>query len=173
MKKILALMLALLCLLTLAACGGEGATQKTSSTIATTVIPKPENSFYLSFSNQDLIPGAEFPVGWLPKADFVQDTPDCVNGGQTKIYSYEYLQITTYMSGETEILYSIIINPDKGANTPTAEGLYFGDDAARVEALYGTDAAKDGDVWTYRKGNVLLILQFGNDQVVGIEYQQA
>lgn len=173
MKKILALTLAALCLLSLVACGEAGNNTKTSSTIATTVIPKPENSFYLAFSNQDLIPGAVFPAGWLPEADFEQETPDCVNGGQTKLYFYEYLQVTTYMSGEQEILYSIIMNPDKGANTPTAEGLYFGDDAARVEELYGTGAEKDGDVWTYRKGNTLLILQFGNDQVVGIEYQQA
>ncbi len=173
MKKILALALAVLCLLSFAACGSEGTDSKTSSTVATTVIPKPENSFYLAFSNQDLIPGAVFPVGWLPEAEHMQETPDCVNGGQTKMYFYEYLQVTTYMSGEQEILYSVMINPDKGANIPTAEGLYFGDDAARVEELYGNGAAKDGDIWTYTKGSTQLIIQFGNDQVIGIEFKQA
>lgn len=173
MKKILALALAMLCLMSLAACNSEGYRTNTSSTIATTIIPTPEDSFFFAFSNQHLIPGAEFPMGWLPVADHAQDSPEAVNGSPAKLYFYPYLQVTTYMQGNTEILYSLIINPEKGANIPTSEGLYFGDDALRVEELYGTAAQKDGDQWTYRKGDVLLILQFSNDQVSYIEYKQA
>ena len=173
MKRILALTLAALCLLALTACTGADTGTTTSSTTATTIIPKPEEAFFLHFSNQDLVPGTVFPAGWLPEPNFSTETPDCVNGGQTRIYMYDYLQITTYESGSQEIIYSVIIDPDKGANIPTAEGLYFGDDTARAEELYGSCAVKDGDVWTCTKGDTQLILQFGSDQVIGIEYKEA
>lgn len=174
MKRIFALALAALCLLSLAACSNQSGAASSSSTIATTIIPKPEDSFYFSYHNNDLIPGADFPVDWMPVANFVQETPDCVNGKLTKRYSYDELAVIAYQSGNAEIIYQIILDPDKCANIPTAEGLRFGDSAAQVEELYGSNAEKDGDVWTYRKGNVLLILQFNEqDQVISISYSQA
>ena len=173
MKKILALALAALCLMSLAACNGGDGTVVTSSTIATTIIAKPENSFYFSFHNQDLLPGADFPGDWLPAPLFVQDTPETVNGGATKRYDYGELVIVTYQGSNHEIIYQIILDPEKGATLPTAEGLRFDDSMDEAEAIYGTCAEKDGSIWTYRKGNSLLILHFENDLVSHIEYKQA
>lgn len=172
MKKILALTLALLCLLALAACNGSQPAA-TDPTAGTTVTPKPEEAFYLHFSNQDLIPGTEFPAGWLPEPNFSTETPDCVNGGLTRLHMYDYLQVTTYEKDGKQIIYSVILDPEKAANTPTAEGLYFGDDSARVEELYGANAVKDGDIWTYTKGATQLIIQLDSDQVIGLEYKEA
>lgn len=178
MKKILALTLAVLCLLTLAACNNAAdpgaSTSSTLSTYATTVKPSPDKSYYFHYNNVDLIPGTEFDGGWLPTPINRQETNDCANGSRGWYNFYEYLQVDTYEEDGKEFIYAITLDPDKGESFSTPEGLCFGDDAARVEELYGKKAEKDGNVWTYKKGGTLLIIQFNEmEQVIEIMYQEA
>lgn len=173
MKKLLALTLAMLCVLAISGCSAPAKTATTASTYATTIPSTPKGVFYFHFNNQYLVPGWEFPGGWLPEPVFSQDGPEQVKGSATKIYFYEYLQVTTYQSGNDEVIYSIIMLPEKAATIPTTEGLYFENDRARVEELYGTGAKKDDVQWVYTQGKTQLILQFSEDLVSGIEYREA
>lgn len=170
MKRILALTLAVLCLLALAACAPrESGPVKTSSTIVTTVISDPNEAFYVSFCGEYLVPGQVFPKQWLVAPNFSMPPEN----GQDGIYTYSYIKVTSYIKDGQEYIRSIVIDTNRSASTPTADGLLPGDDVTVVEQIYGKAAQKTDNAWTYRKGNTLLILQLENEKVTGIEYHEA
>jgi len=170
MKKILALTLAVLCLLALAACApSQSAPVKTSSTMATTAIPDPEDAFYVSFCSEYLVPGRVFPVDWLVAPNYSMKPAD----GQDGVYTYDYIKVTTYIKEGQEHIRSIEIDTSRSVSVPTADGLLAGDDVTVVEQIYGKDAEKTDNTWTYRKGNTLLVLRIENEKVAGIEYREA
>lgn len=169
MKKLFALALAGLMLLSLAACTPTGPVQKTSSTMATTTKVNPEGVFYFQFNNQDLVPGTVFDGGWLPVPSSRYETGEQINGAAAIMYVYEYLFITTYPSGENEIIASIELNPDRAMTVATPEGLVLGASTATVVDIYGEDCTKTDFAWTYRKGDTLLVLEISEEAVTGIK----
>lgn len=186
MKKLICLILSLLLLVSLAACGGaetpEGPQNFGNDTPAPTgdtaadQQEETEEGFYFLYEEIKLIPGVIFDETLLPEYNDKYEVESCANQGTDNVYSYDTFELTAY-SGNTdptsssykgEVIYSIyLIDP----NTPTTEGLYVGDTRVDVEKLYGTDyVEEDGEV-IFTKGATQLRLIIEDDVVSSIEYR--
>lgn len=173
MKKIVALLLSAILLLSLAACQGETPETTPNLTSPSTTAPgetdpvvNTDEAFRFTLSGVELVPCADFDPTVLPEADSVYEVPSCAIEGTDNVYNYGTVEITAYDDGTGEVIYSIYI---LDANTSTDEGLYLGDDLAMVESIYGTDYTRDGSQITYRKGSTLLVLLMEDEFVSSIE----
>lgn len=180
MKKILALLLALVMVLCLAACGetqpdGTAGTTQSTGESQTQTQPSGDNqgadatvSYSFEFGGVKLIPGKAFNASALPQADFVYEVPSCAIEGTDQVYSYGVMEVTAFDDGSGPVIYSIFI---ADANTPTGEGLYIGDPLATVTELYGEDCTVSGNQYTYEANGTMLILLVENGFVASIEYR--
>jgi len=190
MKKLLALILALTVIISLAACSQtpdptdapteaptaaptDGPTEAPADdpTDAPTEAPVVDNApFAFPFGGDMLIPGTPFDAAAFPEADSLYQVPSCAIDGTDNVYNYTDFEVTAYNDGTLEIIYSIyILDP----NTCTPEGLYLGDSAAQVSALYGDDYTEEGTSRIYQRGETLLTVIFGGEAVNSIEYRWA
>ena len=178
MKKLIALLLAVLMLAALTACGTQQSDESQPTTPPGTTQPadpgsngpsKPvEDGFSFTYEGVKLVPGAPFDPSALPEADSVFTVPSCAIEGTDNVYSYPVLELTAYNDGTGEVIYSIYLTD---ADTPTEEGLYVGDDLARVTELYGTAYSQNGSELTFTKGATSLCLIMNNETVISIEYR--
>ena len=176
MKKLIALMMAVLLVAALTACGTQESkptepdTNQTDPTGSqqTDPVVDTEEVFSFEFEGVELVPGAAFDPSVLPEADGVYEVPSCAIEGTDNVYSYEALEITAYDDGTGEVIYSIYL---LDANTSTPEGLYVGDDLARVTELYGSDYTQNDTELVFTKGATSLCLIMENDCVLSIEYR--
>ena len=178
MKKLIALLLAVLLVAALAACGAEtpnttepAGQQQTDPTQPQTTEPAQEEpGFSFTYEGVELVIGAPFDPSVLPEADNVFQVPSCAIEGTDNVYSYPTFELTAYNDGTGEVIYSIYL---LDANTPTPEGLYVGDDLARVTELYGTDYTQNDTELTFTKGATTLNLIMDGETVISIEYRMA
>lgn len=181
MKKLIALLLAVLLVASLAACAAETPNttepskqeqaEPTKPTQQEETDPEPvedEEVFSFTYEGVELVPGAAFDPSQLPEADSVFEVPSCAIEGTDNVYSYPPFELTAYNDGTGEVIYSIYL---LDANTPTAEGLYVGDDLARVTELYGTDYIENDTELTFTKGGTTLNLILDGETVISIEYR--
>lgn len=174
MKKLIAMLLALLMLASLTACGGAPNTDtpKTTDPVHSqdeaTDPQQPTEGYSFTLEDFKLIPGADFDPADLPEAVSVYEVPSCAIEGTDNLYDYETVEVTAFNDGNGEIIYSVYI---KDANTPTDEGLYIGDTLEQVNTIYGTDRTENGNELTYQKGDTLLVLIVENDTVTSIEFR--
>ena len=192
MKKLIAMLLAVMMVLSFAACGEEEAAdadlvitrapeekEETPATEAPAVeepaeteapAAVEEGNFIFTANGVDLIPGAAFDPSVLGDPASVYEVPSCAIEGTDNVYNYEAFEITAYDDGTGEVIYSIyFLDP----NLTTNEGLALGDDAAKVIDLYGENYTEDGTAYVYSRteGQLFVILQDG--VVVSIEYRMA
>lgn len=182
MKKIVILLLAVLLVLGLAACGGEsttGTTEKTNNSTSgndQTTAPTesagentvPVEYFSFTYEGVELIPGTLFDASVLPEPESTYEVPSCAIEGTDVVYNYGTFEITVFDDGTQGVIYSIYMID---ANTPTDEGLYMGDGGDVVASIYGSDYTEDGTQWSYVKGETMLCVIFNNDCVVSIEFR--
>lgn len=188
MKKLLILLLTLLLVLALAACGDENHAnttipQKPEDTTAnsagedttaapedTTAAPDTQDEvYYFEADGVKIVCGEAFDAAALPAVE-PYEVPSCAFEGMDVIYTYEAFEVTAYRDNGGETVYSVyLLDP----NVTTPEGLALGDDAARVTELYGSDYTENGGELTYQKGDTLLIVILQNDTVFSIEYRLA
>ena len=183
MKKFIAIVLALTMLLALTACGGEKTQETTPAPAATEEIEAVETTaaaveeteapvaaqegFSLTFNGVKLVPGTVYDAAVLPEPNYMYEVPSCAIEGTDNVYSFNELDITAFNDGTQEIIYAIaIFDP----NVCTDEGLYLGDDAARVIELYGEDYTENGTAMVYTRGNTMLTIIIQNESVVDIEF---
>lgn len=189
MKKLIAMMLAVLMLLCMTACGAE---EETNADLVITRAPVEENEteapaedaeepaeeteapvaaggvFAYVLEGVEIIPGEPFDASALPEAASVYTVPSCALEGTDNVYNYGTVEVTAYDEGEGEHVYSVyFIDP----NITTPEGLALGDDMTKVVELYGEDYVEDGTSYTYTKGNTMLIVIEQNGVVGSIEYR--
>ena len=185
MKKIIAILLSILMLCALTACG-EPAEQTPNTTTApvadtteqasapaeeTTTAPEnndQEPGFFFTFEGVELTPGQAFDAAALPEASSVFQVPSCAIEGTDNVYNYGAIEVTAFNDGTGEVIYSVYI---LDANTPTNEGLYIGDALEHVVAAYGEDYTQDGSQITYQKGDTLLIIIMNGDYVQSIDFR--
>ena len=176
MKKLICLLLSLVLLVSLAACGQKPAdtTPDTSNNTenltekdeANAPDNKTDEAFSFTLADVALIPGAGFVAGDLPAATSTFEVPSCALEGMDTVYSYDSVEVTVYDDGVNPIIYSIyLVDP----NTATDEGLYLGDDRTQVETLYGTDYEEEGTELVYTKGSTQLRIILEDDLVVSVE----
>lgn len=173
MKKLIALLLAALMLAALTACDTGTPAKPQDTTPATPTTGNndpvnPEEAFRFTYEGVELVPGAAFDPSKLPEADSIFTVPSCAIDGTDNVYSYPVLELTAYNDGSGEVIYSIYLTD---ADTPTEEGLYVGDDLARVTELYGTVYTQNGSELTFTKGSTCLCLILDSETVVSIEYR--
>lgn len=184
MKRILVLLTLCVLLVSMAAC-----TQDTGSTTPpTTTAPNStgsdsttpsqteggtqpqEEPFGLKVYDTLIVPGTVFDPAILPQANFVYTIPSCANQGNDDVYSYDTFELTAYNDVSGPVIYSIYLTDP---NQATSEGLYMGDDLARVTQLYGTGYTQSGTEISYRRGDTLLIVILQDGCVTSIEYRLA
>ena len=174
MKKLIYILLSLVLLLSLAACGGAETppakvdTPAPSDTTPVETEKKPEEAFFFLTEGVKLIPGAAFDPSLLPDANDVFQVPSCAIEGTDDVYSYDAFELTAYNDGTGPVIYSIyLLDP----NITTEEGLYLGDDRATVESIYGTDYADNDGELVYTKGATELRIILEEDLAASIEYR--
>ncbi|MBR3972821.1 MAG: hypothetical protein IKJ99_02575 [Oscillospiraceae bacterium] len=183
MKKLIAMLLALVLVLSLAACGAE---ENSNEDLVITRAPEAEATdapeaegieeapaveegmYTLTVDGVELIPGAAFDPAVLGEAASVYEVPSCAIEGTDNVYNYETFEITAYDDGTGEVIYSIyFLDP----SLTTTEGLALGDDEAKVAELYGENYEVDGTAYVYTKTGSQLFIIVENGSVVSIEYR--
>ena len=174
MKKLLCLLLSLMLLVSLAACGGAPANETPDTTPETNVdteideVNAPEKGFAFTIGEVALTPGEAFDPEALPEADSTFEIESCAGQGTDTVYSYPEAEVTVFDDGNKGVIYSIyVLDP----NAATPEGLYLGDDMSQAESLYGTDYTEEDTELVYTKGNTQLRLLVEDDAVTAIEYR--
>lgn len=178
MKKTIVLLLSLLMLLSLTACGSGEAEDtpvitRSNGDDLQSVSPEDAEAasqapFAFCYQELELIPGARFEADKLPQAASTYEVPSCAIEGTDQVYNYETFEVTAYDDGNGAVIYSIyFIDP----NLTTPEGLALGDSTQTVLELYGEDYVEEGTAWTYTRGNTQLQLILQNGAVSSIEYR--
>ena len=186
MKKLFAMILAMMMVLSLAACGGEkepagnqqvnlgqvteatkgadtaeDATQAPEEVVTGTV-------FVFNYEGAKVIPAEPFDPSVLPEAASVYEVPSCALEGTDNLYNYESFEITAFNDGNGEVVYSIyFLDP----NLTTTEGLALGDSLEKAVELYGENYEDLNGELVYTVLNTQLRLIVENDVVVSIEYR--
>ena len=169
MKKILAIILSLIFVLTFAACGGKDADEgkgDSNNPSASTG----EEGYYFTTPN-----GVKVEIDVLAKDTLdaiggnpsYEESTSCAFEGLDKTYGFGGYYITTSPDGDKDYIYSAWFVDD---SVTTAEGIYVGSSKADVEAAYGAGCI-DGDSATLTKGNTELVIILEDDAVVEIQYQ--
>ena len=197
MKKMIAMMLALLLAMSLAACAQPPQAENTENTGAdadttvavpveedTTAAPEetavPETTavevdtageaFCFTFEGVQLIPGQAFDSAAMPEAESLYQVPSCAIEGTDNVYNYGTVEVTAFNDGSGEVIYSVYI---VDANTPTDEGLYIGDTLDQIKAVYGEDCTQESGQITYQKGDTLLVIVLDGNYVASIDFRWA
>ena len=191
MKRMIAVLLSLLMLFALTACGepadktetptGTVADNTTAAEDTTTAedttaaaedttagADEQEPGFVFTFEGVELTPGQAFDAAALPEANSVYQVPSCAIEGTDNVYNYGTIEVTAFDDGNGEVIYSVYI---MDANTPTNEGLYIGDTLDHIVAAYGEDYTREGNQITYQKGDTLLIIILGGEYVQSIDFR--
>lgn len=181
MKKLMAIVLAVLLLATVAGCAAQQPPKETEAPTAPVeeqtqpnatepdvTEPAAQEVFSFVYEGVELVPGTALAQYTLPEADSVFTVPSCAIEGTDNVYSYPSFELTAYNDGTGEVIYSIYL---LDANTATTEGLYVGDDLARVTELYGTDYIQNDTELIFTRGGTTLNLLLDGESVISIEYR--
>lgn len=191
MKQFVAMLLAVLMLLGLTACGGKeepaavpAITEAPASAEAPAETPAEDSAaaedkseiivengtFAFTYAGIELIPGEAFDASALPEAAATTTIPSCAFSGTDNVYTYDTIEVIAYDEGQGEHLYSIyLLDP----NTPTDEGLLLGDSVEQMVELYGENYTKNGDEYAYYRGETILVVLAKNGTINSIEIRMA
>lgn len=130
---------------------------------------KEENgTFRFIYEGVTLTPGEVFDESSLGEHSGLSEVPSCAFDGNDMVYNYEMFELTAYIDGDEERIYSIyFIDP----NLPTTEGLRLGDTVGDMKSLYGENYEMVGTSYDYTGGDTVLSIVTQNDVVVSIEYR--
>lgn len=189
MKRVWVLMLALLMLLVVSACGSEksdvapagkepvkeeGAAEPEKA-VAPAEDDKAESAgqeagFDLNVNGVDIAMEAEAgPVlEALGEYESVFDMDSCAGLGTMRYYSYPGFELGTYeMEGRGELIYSLMFTNDL---METAEGILLGSTPAEAKAAYEGEYTEDGSALKIDRGNCRLSIISDENAVTMIEY---
>lgn len=190
MRKWIAMMLALVLVLSLTACGGKEtnidepaitrpAEVETQPQAQEEAAPAPAETeaaaqaatvgnYTFVTDGVELIPGDPFDPSILPEAESVYEVPSCAIEGTDNLYNYGTFELTAFDDGTHELIYSIlIIDP----NITTTEGLALGDSMDKVVELYGEGYTQEGNALVYTGDAELLYIIMQGEAVASIEYR--
>ena len=129
---------------------------------------KENGTFSFLYEGVTLTPGEVFDESSLGEYSGLSEVPSCAFDGNDRVYNYEMFELTAYIDGDEERIYSIyFIDP----NLPTTEGLRLGDTVDDMKSLYGENYEMVGTSYDYIGGDTVLSIVTQNDVVVSIEYR--
>lgn len=168
MKKILILLLALIMVASLAACGGapEGTTGPVTDATA------PQEGFVFNYKGTKITIHAEAApiLAALGEAKSYTESASCAFEGLDKTYYYGSFYLDTYPKGDKDYVYGFWFADD---SVSTEEGIYIGATKAQVEKAYGADAFNGSNAYNITKGDNILTIILENDVVTSIQYALA
>ena len=126
-----------------------------------------KGAFRFLYEGVTLIPGEVFDQSVLGECSEISEVPSCAFDGNDRVYNYGAFELTAYIDGEEERIYSIyFLDP----NLSTTEGLCMGDTVDDMKALYGEDYETVGTSYDYAGEDTVLSIITQDDVVMGIEY---
>ena len=171
MKKIFALVLALMMVLALAACGGETAPETTEPKAPAVQGPTQPDaaSWKYTVRDVDIMMHAEAapilealgePVSYTEEAS-------CAFSGLDKTYYYGGFYLQTYPLNDVDYIYSAWLVDD---SSTTPEGIYIGASQAEVEAAYGADSFNGSNAYILKGTTSILTIIMNEGKVSSIQY---
>ena len=171
MKKSFALILALVMVLTMAACGGETAPETTEPKAPAVLGPtQPDvNSWKYTVRGVDILMHAEAAPILEALGDPVSFTEEasCAFTGLDKTYNYGGFFLQTYPIGDKDYVYSWWFKDDLASND---EGICIGSTKAEVDTAYGAENFNGTNAYTMKKGSGMLTIMLEDDVVTSIQY---
>lgn len=192
MKRLWSLALALLLVLSLAACGGNqdppgagksqgdksqtgpGNNSSGKTDTPDNAIPNPKAGSKLVFTYKDcpLPMNAEFGplLAYIGQPESYFEAASCAFEGLDKTYTYSNFIVLTYPNEDDESIdyISSVRLVDSTISTP--EGVSIGDKTSDVVAAYGNDYDDLGNQYSYCDGDTFLNFLLDGDTVISIEY---
>ena len=176
MKKILSLLLALVMIFALAACGGDttdpttgNSNDPTKGNDPTTGNNTTVEEYSFNFKGTEITLHADFApiLAALGEPVSYTESASCAFEGLDKTYYYGSLYIDTYPDGDKDRVYDFWFADD---SLSTAEGIYIGASQAEVEAAYGTAGFNGANAYIMSKGTGTLTIILDKGIVTSIQY---
>ena len=168
MKKLIAILLAMVCVLSLCACGG-GAPETTGGQPKETTPSAGEEAYTCTYE------GVKIRLGY-DVGDVVSDlgepkdravTESCAFGGNDIVYDYRSVKISANDEEGFERVYCVELVDDMAQ---TEEGIKIGATAEAVTAAYGEPTTSNAGGVIYTKGGVELRFLMKDGKVTSIQY---
>ena len=170
MKKIIALVLALMLVLTMAACG-ESAPETTAPAAPSVNTPATPDasSWKYTFQGIDILMHAPAAPILEALGDPVSYTEEasCAFSGLDKTYNFGGFFLQTYPIGDADYIYSVWLMDD---SSETPEGIYIGASQAEVEAAYGTEGFNGSNAYILKGTTSTLTIILEDGVVSSIQY---
>lgn len=160
MKKIVAFLLAMLLLLSMAACD-SGENNPTS---------QPKETFTFTYNGTKISLNADAApiVAALGTPKSYTEEPSCAFDGIDKTYYYGSFYMSTYPMNGKDYVFSIWFADDSVA---TQEGIRIGSAKTAVEAAYGADTFNGSNAYVVNKGETKLTVILKDDAVSSVQYE--
>lgn len=180
MKKLTVLLLALLLVASMTACGEDAPATQPAAVITKATEPAASDptepaatqpaaptGYVFVAEDVELVMGAAFDGTQLSAANNVVELPSCAIDGTDIIYTYDGYEITASDEGNGAYITAILLL-EGGATT---EGVKIGDDESVITATYGENCENDGVQYTYEADGTQLIFLVQDGTILSIEYR--
>ena len=160
MKRISAILLTLMLVLSMAACGGD----------ETPTQPETKDNYVFSYKGTALMMDVEATdiVAALGTPKSYTEETSCAFEGLDKTYYYGSFYLSTYPMGDKDFVYSVWFADDSVA---TAEGIRIGSTQSQVESAYGTANYNGSNAFIMTKGESKLTIILTDGEVSSVQYE--
>ena len=170
-KKLLAVcMMAVMACMTLTACGSDDSDsgKETSKTEAGDKAGKTDG-YVFKYNGVEVVVDAEADaiIDKLGEPASYFEADSCAFQGKDKTYGYGSFEITTYEENGKDYISTILLKDDTVA---TVEGLTIGQSIDDMVNAYSDGYDANTGMYTYKKGNMKLIVIMEDDSIKSIEY---
>ena len=169
MKKIIALMLALLMVFALAACGTSNVETGKPDNNETqgTELQGPTYSFTYGQTKMTMHQDAAPILAALGEPKSYTEEESCAFNGLDKTYYYGSFYLQTYPQGDADKVYCIWLVDD---SVTTEEGVFIGSTQAQVSKAYGDESYNGSNAYVMKTDNCILTIILENGTVNSIQY---
>lgn len=173
MKKFIAIILAVLCVFALCACGNDGGSSDNDADKTAKYTPDYGELYYASGEVKfGILDPAADVLSALGEPDSTYESNSCAYQGKDKFYYYDGFEVLVNDIDGTERITGITIADDTVSNP---QGVKIGmkiDEA--LSLMDGIEYAQSGDTYKFTVGSTLFRLQAGDDgTVAAAEYSVA
>lgn len=170
MKKIIALVLALMMVLTMAACG-ESAPETTAPAAPSVNTPVTPDAASWKYNVQGVdimmhAPAAPILEALGEPVSYTEEA-SCAFTGLDKTYNFGGFFLQTYPIGDADYIYSVWLMDD---SSETPEGIYIGATQAEVEAAYGAEGFNGSNAYILTGTTSTLTIILEDGVVSSIQY---
>lgn len=163
MKKIISLILCLILVLGLAACGSkneEGGKDTPKATKDSFSFKVKDTVIHIGDDMAAVLKALGDPVSYF-------ESPSCAFAGLDKIYTYSGFTVSTSPKDKKDIVTSIELTDD---SVTTFDGLYIGSSADDVKKIYGKSSSDLDVLLSYENGSVSVEFGVKDGKVKSISY---